>query len=37
MTISVARLSPAKVWLAALCRAMTTTARISRIAEVDGR
>jgi hypothetical protein len=37
MTISVARLIPAKVWLAALCRAMTAMARISRIAEVDGR
>jgi hypothetical protein len=37
MTISVARLSPAKVWLAALCRAMKATARISRVAVVEGR
>jgi len=37
MTISVARPSPAKLRLAALCRAMKAMARISRVAEVDGR
>jgi len=37
MTISVARPSGAKVWLAALWKAMKVAARISRVAEVDGR
>jgi hypothetical protein len=37
MTISVARLSAAKVWLAAPWKAMKAAARISRVAEVDGR
>jgi hypothetical protein len=37
MTISVARLSAAKVWLAAPWKAMKAAPRISRVAEVDGR
>jgi len=37
MTISVARPSGAKVWLAALWKAMKAAARINRVAEVDGR
>ena len=37
MTISVARLSAAKVWLAAPWKAMKATARINRVAEVEGR
>jgi hypothetical protein len=37
MTIFVARPSGAKVWLAALWKAMAAAARINRVAEVDGR
>ena len=37
MTISVARLSAAKAWLAAPWKAMKPATRISRVAEVDGR
>jgi hypothetical protein len=37
MTISVATLSAAKVWLAAPWKAMKAAPRISRVAEVDGR
>jgi hypothetical protein len=37
MTISVARPSAAKVWLAALWKTMKAATRISRVAEVDGR
>jgi hypothetical protein len=37
MTISVARPSGAKAWLAALWKAMKAVARINRVAEVDGR
>lgn len=37
MTISVAGPSAAKVWLAALWKAMIAATRISRVAVVDGR
>jgi hypothetical protein len=37
MTISVASPSPAKAWFAAPWKAMKATARINRVAEVEGR